>query len=189
MAARVIELRGVVDMRVAPDLGIPETKPAIESIRGRWEPKVSPKRKHALLQARLTALLLSWATDRGEVGTEWRFYILPPGEKPSSLVPDVAYVSFERMPPELGELREKPTIAPDIAVEIVSPEDRASVIEEKIALYLNAGARLVMLVDPRDRSVVFYEPNALRRFAGEDVARSTSFDDLKIELRSLFAGI
>jgi Uma2 family endonuclease len=97
-------------MRVAPDLGIPETRPAIESIHGSWVRKVSPKRKHALLQIRLGALLLAWAGDRGEVGSEWRCYLLPQSEAPSSLVPDVAYVSFERMPLELGELREKPTL-------------------------------------------------------------------------------
>jgi Uma2 family endonuclease len=81
-------------MRKAPDLGIPEVKPALLERRFR---------------------------DLGDTGTEWRFYLLPEGEAPSSLVPDVAYVSYERMPETLGELREKPTIAPDIAVEILLP--------------------------------------------------------------------
>jgi len=174
-------------MRAAPDLGIPETKPAIESIYGRWVRKVSPKRKHALLQARLSALLLAWAQDRGEVGAEWRFYLLPAGQRPSSLVPDVAYVSFERMPPELGELREKPTVAPDIAVEILSPEDRADVLEQKIALYLRFGARLVVVVDPRDRTAALHEAGSVRRFSGDDVAASPLFPDLHIDLTTLFA--
>jgi hypothetical protein len=94
----------------APDLGIPEVKPAIESIRGHLVQKVSPKTRHSLLQG------------------------LPKDEKPSSLVPDVAYLSYERMPPE-GELREKPTIEPDVAVEIVSPEDKKPLpfIEQQVA--------------------------------------------------------
>lgn len=79
-------------------------------------------------------LLTQWAGDRGEVGSEYRFYLLEEGCKQSSLVPDVAYYSFERMPPELGEARETPTIAPDIAAEILSPDDRArrSAISESI---------------------------------------------------------
>lgn len=116
----------------APDLGIPEVKPAIELIRGRRMRKTSPKTRHGILQARLAALFLQWAGDRGAVGTEWRYYFLSEGDPPSSLVPDLAYLSYERMPPE-GELREQPTIAPDIAVEILSPGDRLAPLRTKIA--------------------------------------------------------
>ncbi|HTA39344.1 MAG TPA: Uma2 family endonuclease [Candidatus Acidoferrales bacterium] len=132
---------------------IPEVKPAIESIRGRREQKMSPQRRHAIVQARLGILLTNWAGRRGEVGTEWRFYISPPGEAPSSLVPDVAYVSFERLPFDLGEAREKPEIAPDIAVEILSPGDRPSLLEEKIAIYIANGCRAVVVVDPIAKTV------------------------------------
>src|SRR5215469_10224109 len=137
-------MRAMATMQEAPELGIPEVKPAIELVRGRWEQKMSPRRRHAILQGRLCAILTQWAGNRGEVGTEWRCYILPPAERPSSLVPDVAYFSFERMPVECGELREKPTIAPDIAVEVLSPDDRRSLLEEKIAIYLANGCRLVV---------------------------------------------
>jgi Uma2 family endonuclease len=132
---------------------IPEVKPAIESIRGRFEQKVSPRRRHAILQLRIGALLAQWAGNRGEVGTEWRFYISPPGEVASSLVPDVAFVSFERLPLELGEAREKPGIAPDIAVAILSPGDRPSLLEEKIAIYTANGCRAVVVVDPTAKEV------------------------------------
>jgi hypothetical protein len=45
----------------APDLHIPQTKPGIESIAGRWVRKVSLQRKHALLQARMLVHLLNSA--------------------------------------------------------------------------------------------------------------------------------
>ncbi|HYL27458.1 MAG TPA: Uma2 family endonuclease [Candidatus Nitrosotalea sp.] len=129
-------MRAMETLQEAPELGIPEVKPAIEMLRGRWEQKTSPRRRHAILQSRFSATLTGWAGDRGEVGSEWRCYILPPKEKPSSLVPDVAYFSFERMPPEAGELRERPTIAPDISVEVLSPDDRRRLLDEKIGIYL-----------------------------------------------------
>lgn len=47
----------MLTMQDAPDLGIPEVKPAVESIRGQWYRKVSPRRRHALLQGRLWSLL------------------------------------------------------------------------------------------------------------------------------------
>jgi hypothetical protein len=41
-------------MQLARDLGIPDdVTPAIESIRGRWYQKMSPRTRHALLQFRL----------------------------------------------------------------------------------------------------------------------------------------
>lgn len=143
-------------MRPAPELGIPETKPYIESIRGRWERKVSPRRRHNILQARFSIVLTAWAGDRGEVGSEYRFYLYEEGQKPSSLVPDVAYYSFERLRPEFGEAREKPTIAPDLVVEILSPGDRRKLLEEKIAMYLANGCRLVIVADSIAHTLEFY---------------------------------
>ena len=169
----------------APNLGIPEVQPAIESIRGRWVRKVSPKTRHSLLQGRLWGVLDSWAGDTGDVGTEWRYYFLPEGEKPSSLVPDVAYLSYERMPPE-GELREKPTIAPDVAVEILSPEDKRQVLDEKIAMYLGFGTRLVVVVDPDERSVTMHEAMLTRTFVEPETAQCRVYPDLRIDTSKLF---
>lgn len=175
--------------QVAPELGIPEVKPAIEMVRGRWEQKMSPRRRHAILQGRFCAIVTQWAGNRGEVGTEWRCYILPPAEKPSSLVPDVAYFSFERMPVEYGELREKPTIAPDIAVEILSPDDRRSLLDEKISIYLANGCRLVMVADPATRIVEMREPGASQSFREPAIAGCGVYPDLRIDLTTLFASL
>ena len=175
--------------QVAPELGIPEVRPAIESIRGRWERKVSPKTRHAILQARLSGWLTLWARDRGEVGTEWRFYMLPEGDKPSSLVPDVAYVSSERMPPRVGELREKPTIAPDIAVEVLSPFDRRSSLREKISIYFEQGCRLVVVADPDSRTVAMRERDGESVFREGETAMSSSYPDLRLDVAALFKSI
>ena len=43
--------------------------------------------------------------------------------------------------------------APDLAIEIISPNDRYSEVEEKVADWLNAGTLAVIVVDPRRRSV------------------------------------
>jgi Uma2 family endonuclease len=173
-------------MREAPDLGIPEVKPAIESIRGVWERKVSPKTRHALVQARLAVVLTNLFGDRGDVGTEWRFYLLPDNEQPSSLVPDVAYVSHERMPPSFGELRERPTIAPDIAIEVLSPGDRTRTLETKIALFLAHGSRSVFVVDPIKRTIVIHERGETVSFREGEIAASLEYPDLRIELSKLF---
>jgi Uma2 family endonuclease len=47
-------------------------------------------------------------------------------------------------------------IAPDLAVEVLSPHARRSAVRAKIAEYVAAGVRLVWLVDPEARTVLEY---------------------------------
>jgi len=53
--------------------------------------------------------------------------------------------------------------APDIAVEVVSPNDTASDIKQKVSMYLEAGTSLVWIVYPSDESVMVYFPNRTSR--------------------------
>lgn len=174
-------------LQEAPDLGIPEIKPAIEVVRGRRQPRMSPRRRHAILQARFSSILTQWAGERGEVGSEWRCYILSSEEKPSSLVPDVAYFSLERMPPQFGELREEPTIAPDIVVEVLSPDDRRRLLQTKIEIYLADGCRLVIVANPQDKTIEMHEPAGTQTFQEPAVASSSLYPDLRIDVAELFA--
>ena len=50
--------------------------------------------------------------------------------------------------------------APDLAVEVRSPNDRDDEVEEKIQLWLAAGSLLVWDVDPENRTVVVHRPGA-----------------------------
>jgi len=175
-------------MQLAPVLGIPEVKPAIESIRGAWFQKVSPRTRHSLLQGRMFLALATCLGERGFVGPEWRFYFAPSDERPSSLVPDVAFVSKERLPSP-GDARERPLLAPDIAVEVLSPGDRVNVLETKIELYLTHGAVLVIVVDPDKKTVRFRERDRDASFARGERACGTAFPELAIDVTELFAGL
>ena len=67
--------------------------------------------------------------------------------------PDVSFVSTARFPPD--RIPEQFISGPpDLAVEILSPGDRWSEIEEKVSDYLAGGTRRVWLVDPRERRVI-----------------------------------
>lgn len=71
--------------------------------------------------------------------------------------PDVGFVSADRVPkaPRRGFF-EGP---PDLAVEVISPEDRWSEVTAKANVWLQAGAKLVWLVDPLNRTVTVYTPS------------------------------
>src|SRR5262245_8106722 len=80
--------------------------------------------------------------------------------------PDVSFVSRER----LAEVPEGYVpIAPDLAVEILSPDDRPRYVLEKVGEYLQAGVRLVWVVDPKGRRAAVHRSlTAVRELDIED---------------------
>jgi len=170
------------------DLAIPEVKPAIELYRGKRRQKVSPQFTHGLLTGRLATIVGAWAAGRGRVGIEWRFYFLEDGvARSSSLVPDLAYVSFERVPYEAESDAEQPLGAPDVAIEILSPDDRPGDVREKIGLYRAYGTPCVVVVDPKQKSVDVYDHGTSAPRTAGYPAIVPIIDDLTIDLAVLFA--
>jgi Uma2 family endonuclease len=71
--------------------------------------------------------------------------------------PDVSFYSHARWPrSQVG--RTLPPVPPDLAVEIVSPSNRAGKLLRKVGEYLDAGAAMVWVVYPRRRRVAVYRP-------------------------------
>ena len=82
--------------------------------------------------------------------------------------PSVTFVARGRLPVE--ELaRGHVTVAPDLAVEVVSPNDTVYELNKKVQEYLRAGVRLVWVIDPENRTLVVYRANrTLAEFQPED---------------------
>lgn len=137
----------------AGDIILPETKPETEWVRGRALQKVSPTYRHAKLQGLLFTAISTWARGRGRVGTEWRFLVPPPGEPARPLVPDVAFLDYRALSLEEDEAAQIPRMAPTVAAEILSPDDRPLDTEDKIRVYLAAGTRLVIVVNPKTGTI------------------------------------
>lgn len=90
----------------------------------------------------------------GIVATDGASYLL--ARDPDVVrIPDVSFISRLRVP-ESGIPEGYWPLAPDLAVEIVSPHDSATGLREKVREYLDAGTRLVWVVWPRDRSTTVY---------------------------------
>lgn len=169
-----------------PELSFPDhEKPYVELVHGQRIPKVSPKLRHSMAQIRIGAVLLNWAGKKAYVGTEWRFYMLPEHGEPSSLVPDVAFVSRERLDSLAGEAREKPPFAPDIAVEVRSFGDGHSALREKIELYFQYGSRLVIVADPEHRTIEMHDAGAAHTFEAGATATCAAYPDLRLDVADL----
>lgn len=87
------------------------------------------------------------------------------------LAPDAAFVRTDRLPPESDWDGFIP-VAPDLVVEIVSPSDRARYVMDKVMEYLDAGVRLVWIVEPRRRTVAVYRAD----HAGRVLTKSDTLD-------------
>ncbi len=92
--------------------------------------------------------------------------------------PDIAFVSTER----LSEDKLKGfSVAPDLAIEIVSPSDKHYDVTEKALAYLKAGTRLVWGIEPVMKTVMVYRSetdftllNCEDTLTGEDVVEGFS---------------
>jgi Uma2 family endonuclease len=128
-----------------------------ELVQGEMVPMSPAGPTHGKIALRLGAYLWQFVQqhDLGEVyAAETGFTIL---ENPDTVrAPDVAFVARERIP-DTGEPEGFWRIAPDLVVEVLSPYDRASDVQNKITDYLTAGVRLLWLVDPRSQTVTIYE--------------------------------
>ncbi len=84
------------------------------------------------------------------------------------LGPDVSFVRADRLPGRGG--RAFPTLAPDLAVEVLSPSNTASEIARTLAIYyLAAGVGLVRVIDPASRSVADNTPTGAAVLAEGDL--------------------
>lgn len=74
------------------------------------------------------------------------------GEERLARAADVAFVRQDRLPSK--DLEQRPFLgAPDLAVEIVSPNDSAEDIEQKVSDWLDHGTLAVLIVYPSVRRI------------------------------------
>lgn len=157
-----------------------------ELVRGRIVREPPPASQHGWLQVRI-ARLLGEFVERNRLGlvlVETGFILAD--DPPTVRAPDVAFVAREHAAGYPSDRYGR--TPPDLAVEIVSPTDRASALQEKVFDYLDAGVRLVWVIDSRSHTATVYrshsDPSLLRvgdALGGEDV-----LSGLRIPLDELF---
>jgi Uma2 family endonuclease len=79
------------------------------------------------------------------------------------------------------------TIVPDFVIEVVSPNDSYSEIQEKVEEYLAKGVQLVWVVDPQRKRITVYHDNQYQRLTTEDTLTGGNvLPGLEIKLNELF---
>lgn len=136
----------------------PETEPASEFECGEVMQKTMPTGGHAVIQMLLGMLVGPFLRlhPLGQAGSEWRCVFGPQGRRRRCYVPDFVFMRAERLPADGSWFNGPFHGAPDIAVEILSPDDRPARVTRKVLFSLNHGVRIVWLVDPEDRTVTVF---------------------------------
>ncbi|MDE2992877.1 MAG: Uma2 family endonuclease [Chloroflexota bacterium] len=124
---------------------------------------------------------------QGRVGVELGFILTT--DPDTVRAPDVSFISAE-------QLRTTPLSAgfypgyPDTAAEVVSPGDAVTQLDAKVQDYLDAGTRLVWVVNPDTRSVAVYSPDGQIRILGADdvLTGGAVLPALEIPVSDLFLG-
>ncbi len=115
-----------------------------------------PGARHGRIQARLAGLLGGFLESNGLGSVVSGSGILIQTDPDTVFAPDVA--AFLGDPgPAIEEVEGYDRRTPSLVIEIISPSDSFSLVEDKIMTYLNAGVPAVMTVDPRRRVVSIYD--------------------------------
>jgi Uma2 family endonuclease len=116
--------------------------------------------EHGAIAAALTVLLGQYikANRLGVYcGAETGFKLA--GDPDTVLAPDFAFVRQERVD-LLGRTKKFWPGAPDLAVEVMSPDDTVRKTNEKAGDWIEAGTRMVWVVNPKRQTVTVFRPSA-----------------------------
>lgn len=143
-----------------------------EIVYGEIKERSMPSPVHGRIQLKIGAKLLSHVEESnlGAVYTETHFEF---AEK-LSRIPDIAFVSFGRFPASGEDESSRWHIAPDLAVEVISPTDDYEDVQEKITEYFTFGVNQVWIISPESKTLSIY-------FSRTNVKILTETDELKSE--------
>jgi Uma2 family endonuclease len=160
-----------------------------ELIRGELYPIMPAGTLHGIVKNRLATFLSFFVmeNDLGEVTEAETGFRLA---NESTVGADVGFIGNENLK-QFGIPDSFFPIAPDLAVEVISPSNTSEEISTKVEDYLSSGSKLVWVVYPKRKVVVVYRQNNTVSFLheeenleGEDV-----LPDFSLPLKKIFKNL
>jgi Uma2 family endonuclease len=143
--------------------------------------------EHGGISLTLASLLLAYVKPRklGMAMESSTGFGLPNGDV---LAPDASFISRERLTGRGGPPKKYFDGAPDLAIEVKSPNDRWPALESKMHLYFAHGCRLAWIVDPSDQTVrVYRSPDAYTvATAGQSLDGGDVLPGFTVEVDEIF---
>jgi Uma2 family endonuclease len=120
----------------------------------------------------------------GKAFTEAHFKLWPDRNK-EARIPDVSFIVKERLPKDWLHY---PVMAPDLAVEILSPTDSFEATMEKVAEYLRQGTQIVWVVITSTREVLVCTAEG-KQIVRDVLIAPNLLPGFELPLQTIFAGI
>jgi Uma2 family endonuclease len=128
--------------------------PDMEYLEGQLVERHVGEYFHSLLQSLIVGLLLSRRRERRfRVFTEQRVKV---SDRPRYRIPDIC---VKALPHQVTPILERP----DLAIEVMSPDDEAPEMLAKIGDYLAAGIPHIWVIDPYKRTLVEADQSGIRQ--------------------------
>ena len=163
MATTGTNLMTAEDLLAMPDDGY-----RYELIQGELNRMVPASHDHGRESNRINVSLSVhvYANDLGETYAAETAFLL--ARSPDHvLAPDAAFVRKERTELARGTPGAFPG-APDLAVEVISPTDRLTRVRDKVSDWLSHGTLMVIVVNPRNKTVQVHTSDSVTEFAEAD---------------------
>lgn len=140
-------------------LAMEETKPYLELINGEVVPKAMPGDKHSAAVLELGALLRNYLRQNpiARADTELRHRSV---EEDWVFLPDLCVTLRTRWQKPAGVV----SVTPDMAIEVLSPDDRPGRVSQRVAFYFRSGTRLIWVIDPELESITVHRMGAPEEF-------------------------
>jgi Uma2 family endonuclease len=166
-------------LTLAEFLELPETEPASEFIGDLIYQKPMPQGKHSRLQLKLCEVI-NRVVETPQIALA--FPELRCTFAGRSIVPDVTVFTWNRIPFDAnGEIENVFEIYPDWMIEILSPDQNATIVISKILHCLKHGTKLGWFIDPTERLILVFIPEKQPiEMSGSD--KLTTPDFLKLDL-------
>lgn len=161
----------------------------VELVEGEIIEMPLPNGEHGEILARLTIMIGHFVLENklGRVATGDAGFILERdfGGRQTVRGVDLAFISHCKAPAPLpGGMIE---FAPDLAVEVISPSNKAADMHLKVRQLLAAGTALIWIVQPRTRAVEVHSPAGAVTLAEDDILSGGDvLPGLEIPVRDIF---
>ncbi len=141
---------------------------------------------HAAIQAAVSGELYIYLKQKpiGMVWTEAHFKLWPE-RNDNARIPDVSFIVKERLPKDWLHY---PAMAPDLAVEILSPTDSFEATMEKVDEYLRQGTQIVWVVITSTKEVLVCTTKG-KHTVNDVLTAPTLLPGFELPIKTIFAGI
>jgi Uma2 family endonuclease len=162
----------------------------VELVKGRIVRCAAPEAPQGYVSSAITARIYNFVHQHklGRVFSHDTFVRTKRGEGGESVRgPDVAFVSYERLP--AGPVAKGPIpVPPNLVVEVRSPRDRISQLSAKASEYIEAGVTVVLVIDPDTESAAVYREDEfpIRMHNGDELTLPDVLPGFALRVADLF---